>query len=59
MNDLTVAMAGVRGYSGDTRLWLLGVPDQVAKLAADAGPTLEISIQDQTPELVFAIIQTK
>jgi 4-amino-4-deoxy-L-arabinose transferase-like glycosyltransferase len=58
-NNLSAAMAVVQGYSGDTRLWLIGDPDQVAKLAADAGSTLEISIQDQTPELVFAIIQTK
>ncbi|HEY5270650.1 MAG TPA: hypothetical protein VII97_09960 [Anaerolineales bacterium] len=58
-NDLATAMAVVRGYSGDTRLWLIGDPDQVAKLTAAAGPSLEISIQAQTPELVFAIIQTK
>ena len=58
-NDLVTAMIVVRAYSGDSRLWLIGDPDQVAKLAADAGPTLEITIQDQTPELVFAIIQTK
>jgi hypothetical protein len=58
-NDLAKAMAVVQGYSGDSRLWLIGDPDQVANLAADAGQTLEISIQDQTPELVFAIIQTK
>ncbi len=58
-NDLATAMAVVQGYSGDSRLWLIGDPDQVANLAADAGPTLEISIQNQTPELVFAIIQTK
>jgi|GEM_PF-922600 len=58
-NDLSTAMAVVRDYSGDTHLWLVGVPDQVAKLAADAGPSFEITIQDQTPELVFAIIQTK
>jgi len=58
-NDLATAMAVVRGYSGDTRLWLIGDPDQVAKLTAAAGPSLEISIQAQTPELVFAIIRTK
>ena len=58
-NDLTAAMAVVHGYSGDSRLWLIGDPDQVAKLAADAGTTLDFSIQDQTPDLVYAIIQTK
>jgi hypothetical protein len=58
-NDLLTAMAVVRDYSRDTRLWLIGDPDQVANLSAHAGPTLEISIQDQTPDLVFAIIQTK
>jgi 4-amino-4-deoxy-L-arabinose transferase-like glycosyltransferase len=58
-NDLGTAMAVVQGYSGDSHLWLIGVPEQVAKLAAEAGPTIEISIQDQTPELVFVIIQTK
>jgi hypothetical protein len=52
-------MAIVQGYSGDSRLWLIGDPDQIANLTAEAGPTLEISIQNQTPELVFAIIQTK
>jgi 4-amino-4-deoxy-L-arabinose transferase-like glycosyltransferase len=58
-NDLAAAMAAVQGYSGDTRLWLVGDPDLVGKLAADAGPSLEISIQVHTPEVVFAIIQTK
>jgi hypothetical protein len=58
-NDLAAAMAAVQDYSGDTRLWLVGDPDLVGKLAADAGPSLEISIQVHTPEVVFAIIQTK
>lgn len=59
MNDLATAMAVVQGYSGDNSIWLVGNPDQVGKLAADAGPSLEISTQVHTPELVFAIIQTK
>jgi hypothetical protein len=58
-NDLAAVMAVVRDYSGETRLWLVGNPDQVAKLAAVASPSFEMSIQDQTPELVVAIIQTK
>jgi hypothetical protein len=58
-NDLATAMAFVRGYSGDTSLWLIGDPDQVANLASHAGLSLEISIQNQTPDLIFAIIDTK
>ncbi len=58
-NDLAAAMVVVQGYSGDKSLWLIGNPDQVEKLVADADPSLEISIQNQTPDLVFAIIQTK
>jgi hypothetical protein len=58
-NDLTKAMAIIRAYTGDTAVWLVGDPDQVAKLSAAADPSLVISIQDQTPELVFATIQTK
>ena len=58
-NDIAGAMAVDRGYSGDTSVWLVGDPEQVAKLIAAADPSLEISIQDQTPELVFAIVQTK
>ena len=58
-NDLTKAMAIIRAYTGDTSLWLVGVPDQVAKLSAAANPSLVISIQLQTPELVFATIQSK
>jgi hypothetical protein len=58
-DDLTTAMAVVRDYSGDASLWLVADPQQFARLAASAGPSLEISIQKQTPELVFAIVQTK
>jgi hypothetical protein len=52
-------MEVVRGYSGDSRIWLIGDPDQVAKLAAVASLPLEITLQYQTLDLVFAIIQTK
>jgi len=58
-NNLPAAMAVIQGYSGDSRLWLIGDPDQVAKLVKGSDQTLEISVQDQTPELVFAIIQKK
>jgi len=58
-NDLAAAMEVVRGYSGDSRIWLIGDPDQVAKLAAVASLPLEITLQYQTLDLVFAIIQTK
>jgi len=58
-NDLATAMTIVRDYSGDTRLWLIGDPDHIAKLTAHASSSLELSIQDQTPDLVFAIVTTK
>jgi len=59
-NDLTTIMADVWGYSGDTRIWLIGAPEQVAKLTEeDASPSIEISIQDQTPDLVSAIIHNE
>ena len=58
-NDLSKAMTIIHSYSGNTRLWLVGDPGQIARLAANAGPSLEISTQYQTPELVFAIIQGK
>jgi hypothetical protein len=59
-NDLTTVMADVWGYSGDTRIWLIGAPEQVAKLTEeDASPSIEISIQDQTPDLISAIIHNE
>lgn len=58
-NDLATAMAVLQGYSGDSRIWLIGDPNLVGKLVAEAVTTLDISIQYQTPDLVFAIIQTK
>lgn len=58
-NDLAKAMTIIHAYTGDTIVWLVGDPNQVAKLAAGAIPSLEVSIQKQTPDLVFAIIQTK
>lgn len=58
-NDLSAAMEVVLSYSGDTRLWLIGNPEKFAALAADADPSLDISIQDRTPDLVFAVIQMK
>jgi hypothetical protein len=57
-NYLTTAMADVWGYSGDTRLWLIGTPDKVVKLTVYAGMSIEISIQDQTPDFILGIIQT-
>ena len=58
-NDLAKVMEIIHTYTGDTVVWLVGNPIQVAKLTAVAHPSLDISIQDQTPELVFAIIRTK
>jgi hypothetical protein len=58
-NDLASAMVIVKSYSGDSRLWLVGEPGQVASLIKTAGDSYTISIQDQTPELVLAIIDTK
>jgi hypothetical protein len=58
-DDLAKAMAIIHAYTGDTMVWLVGDPSQVAKLVAVAIPSLEITIQKQTPDLVFAIIQTK
>jgi len=52
-------MTIIHAYTGDTIVWLVGDPNQIAKLAAGAIPSLEVSIQKQTPDLVFAIIQTK
>ncbi len=57
--DLADAITIIRGYSGDASVWLVGDPEQVAGLAANAGPSLEVSIQSQTPGLVFAIVQVK
>ena len=58
-DDLTTAMQIVQGYSGDTQVWLIGDPDQVAKLLAEAGPAFDISIKNWTQDLVSAIIQKK
>ncbi len=57
-DDLPAAMAVIRDYTGDTSLWLVGNPDKVASLAASAGTGFEVSIQNETPDLVFAIIRT-
>ncbi len=59
VNDLTAAMLIVKSYSGDSHLWLVGDPVQVAELAKTAGNSYEVSIQDQSPELVLAVINTK
>jgi 4-amino-4-deoxy-L-arabinose transferase-like glycosyltransferase len=58
-NDLVSAMSDVKGYSGDSSVWLVGDTAQIIKLMATANPSLEIAIQYQTPELVFATIQTR
>ncbi|MBI4731534.1 MAG: hypothetical protein HY781_05295 [Chloroflexi bacterium] len=58
-DDLAGAMDIVRDYSGDTSLWLVGDPEQVARLISAADPSLEISIREETPELVFALVQVK
>jgi hypothetical protein len=58
-DNLVSAMDVVKGYSGDSRLWLIGDPVQFAKLTASASPSLEIVVQYQTTELVFATIQTR
>jgi hypothetical protein len=57
--DLQKVMAIVKNLSGDSRIWLIGDPDLIATLARETGSGLILSIQDQTPDLVFAIIQTQ
>jgi hypothetical protein len=58
-NDLATVMMIVKSYSGDSHLWLVGDPDQVAALAKTTGNLYDISIQDHTPELVLAVIDAK
>jgi hypothetical protein len=58
-DNLAGAMAFVRDYSGDTYIWLVGDPERVASLSAASSPSLEVSIQEHTPQLVFAIVQEK
>jgi hypothetical protein len=57
-NDLVTAMAVIHDYSGDNSIWLIGNPEQVIELIANAGPSLEVTIKNQTPELIFAFIHT-
>jgi hypothetical protein len=57
--DLAKAMAIIYAYTGDTTVWLVGDPNQVANLAEAAIPPLEITVQKQTSELTFAIVQKK
>ena len=58
-DDLAKAMTIIHAYTGDTMVWLVGDPIQVAKLAEAAVPPLEIAVQKQTSDLTFAIVQTK
>ena len=59
MENLGEAMSVIHGYSGDDRLWLVGEPEKITQLTEDTDASLEISIQYQTPELIFAYIQTR
>jgi hypothetical protein len=58
-NDLAAAISTMHTISGDSHFWLVGNTDQVAQLIANAGESLEISVQDQNPDLVYAVVNLK
>jgi hypothetical protein len=58
-DDLAKAMGVVRDYSGDTSLWLVADPDRIDALVASAAPGYQVVVREQTPELVFAVVQAK
>jgi hypothetical protein len=58
-NDLAAAISTMHTISGDSHFWLVGNTDQVAQLIANAGESLEIFVQDQNPDLVYAVVNLK